>query len=341
MLTKLEKKQMKIFFTVLVITTFIMGFTLKYAYGLKDKSLLSNLVLTQMLMPAFSVIMAQLLSEKRENIMYKFNIMFVIFTVISYIMCLVGVSQILGKRFTMINVLVIGILLIALYVLYIKEGRDKRKSLGLTFNNMKKSWLIILLFVFLYVLNLFLSGAVYKVFNIIPTETLSQNGISNVFIVVGIILLIPLFVINIPYFFGEEYGWRYFLQPKMQKIFGKRLGVIILGFIWGIWHIFISIYYYSPDTFVPQIVAQIAFTVVLAVFMGYAYMKTDNLWVPIIIHYINNNFAAILTGGNLDNRVFHWNEVIIGVVMGIIVYGLFIFAKVYGKDDSKDDLLAE
>ena len=144
-----------------------------------------------------------------------------------------------------------------------------------------------------------------------------------------VILLVPLFFINVPYFFGEELGWRYFLQPKMQKIFGKRKGVFLLGFIWGLWHIFISLYYYSPKTFMPQIFSQIAFTIAIAIFMGYAYMKTDNIWVPIIIHYMNNNFAAILTGGQLGNRVLSWQQVIVGALGSFIVYGAFIFSKEY------------
>ncbi|MDE5823371.1 MAG: CPBP family intramembrane metalloprotease [Lachnospiraceae bacterium] len=38
-------------------------------------------------------------------------------------------------------------------------------------------------------------------------------------------------------FLGEEYGWRYYLQPLMQKRFGIRGGVLVLGVVWGIWHL--------------------------------------------------------------------------------------------------------
>ena len=48
-------------------------------------------------------------------------------------------------------------------------------------------------------------------------------------------------------FFGEEYGWRYYLQPVLQKRFGLRAGVIILGVVWGLWHIPDDLFrYYLP-----------------------------------------------------------------------------------------------
>lgn len=53
-----------------------------------------------------------------------------------------------------------------------------------------------------------------------------------------------LFLVQAALFFGEEYGWRGFLQEKMQRRFGKRIGVILLGIIWELWYmpIWFSVY---------------------------------------------------------------------------------------------------
>ena len=35
------------------------------------------------------------------------------------------------------------------------------------------------------------------------------------------VIVIPMVFLYVPFFFGEEYGWRFFLQPRLQKKFGK------------------------------------------------------------------------------------------------------------------------
>ena len=68
-------------------------------------------------------------------------------------------------------------------------------------------------------------------------------------------MLIPLFFLSFSAFFGEEYGWRFFFQPLLQKRFGLKGGVLILGVLWGLWHLPLNIFYYSPDTAVISILS--------------------------------------------------------------------------------------
>jgi membrane protease YdiL (CAAX protease family) len=44
---------------------------------------------------------------------------------------------------------------------------------------------------------------------------------------------------------GEEFGWRGFLQPHMIRAFGVTRGLIILGFVWGIWHLPVNLAGYN------------------------------------------------------------------------------------------------
>ncbi len=49
-------------------------------------------------------------------------------------------------------------------------------------------------------------------------------------------LLIAPFINGIPTF-GEEFGWRGYLQPKLMDLgTGPRRAVVLTGLIWGVWH---------------------------------------------------------------------------------------------------------
>ena len=58
-------------------------------------------------------------------------------------------------------------------------------------------------------------------------------------------LSVPVVVLVIPYFLfiliagggQEEFGWRGYAQQPLQGRFGILLGSIILGLIWGLWHL--------------------------------------------------------------------------------------------------------
>lgn len=37
-------------------------------------------------------------------------------------------------------------------------------------------------------------------------------------------------------YFGEEFGWRAYLTPKLTKLMGEPKAIIVNGIIWGLWH---------------------------------------------------------------------------------------------------------
>ena len=188
---------------------------------------------------------------------------------------------------------------------------------------MKKSLLLILLFFVLYLARLFLSGLLDG----------SVKEIAGLFakpaVWVNMVMLAVNFYITFIIFFGEEYGWRYFLQPMLQKRFGLKGGVLLLGVIWGLWHLPLSISYYSPETWFYSILIQVIGCVSFGVFFGYAYGKTGNIWVPVAIHFINNNMSALLAGGDLGNQVYRWQDTLIVLAAQMIVFMPFLFTKVY------------
>lgn len=86
------------------------------------------------------------------------------------------------------------------------------------FKNVNKS--IICIFIFIIIINL--SKCIM----------LGWKDINFINLIMNIFLIFPYIANQSILFFGEEYGWRGFLQEKMQTKFGKRMGVILLGIIW-------------------------------------------------------------------------------------------------------------
>jgi membrane protease YdiL (CAAX protease family) len=85
----------------------------------------------------------------------------------------------------------------------------------------------------------------------------------------------------------------------------------------------------GPQMFVSQIIT----CTVIAIFFGYAYMKTQNIWVPVIMHYLNNNLAALLSGGGSDalqQQNIAWGDIPLFLASSI-AFALFIFMPIYGK----------
>ena len=219
------------------------------------------------------------------------------------------------------------------YILFWVCGKEKRANAGLSRNKVKLSILLVLLFIVLYLLRSLISSLMFDALtggsNI---DTLSGSLMDPTIIRVLIALAIN-FPLTFIAFMGEEYGWRYYLQPIMQKKFGLRLGVLLLGLVWAVWHIFVDYLFYAKETGLQMFVSQIITCVAMAIFFGYAFMKTENIWAISIMHYINNNMIAVFAGGDanvLQNQTVTWGMLPIMLVQNILFF-LFILAPVYGK----------
>lgn len=55
----------------------------------------------------------------------------------------------------------------------------------------------------------------------------------------------PLALIVFVLVVGEEIGWRGFAQPQLEKRFSPLVGAVILGIVWGFWHL--------PNFFLPEL----------------------------------------------------------------------------------------
>ncbi len=97
--------------------------------------------------------------------------------------------------------------------------------------------------------------------------------------------------------FGEEFGWRAYLQPKLMPL-GGRKAVLLMGLIWGVWHwpIILMGHNYGLDyPGAPWLgpLAMVWFTLILSIFLGWVTIKGGSVWPAVIGHAAINGMANL------------------------------------------------
>ena len=94
--------------------------------------------------------------------------------------------------------------------------------------------------------------------------------------------------------FGEEYGWRGFLQNELIKL-GRIKGTLLVGAIWGIWHApVIAMGHNYPGYPVIGILLMIGYSIALAFVLGHAALRSGGTVLPAYLHALNNQAASFL-----------------------------------------------
>ena len=136
---------------------------------------------------------------------------------------------------------------------------------------------------------------------------------------------------------GEEAGWRGFLYPQLKAKFGKRLGWLLGGVIWGMWHwplIWLIGYEYGTDYAGFPIVGMLIFcifTTAVGVLCDWLYEKTNCIWIPSIFHGAINAAGTVPVAICIANTgsVILLGPAPIGVLAGLpfIICAMILFVK--------------
>ena len=341
------KKKLWIFIAVAYGVTAVMSILM--VFGFKMGNDLTVFVNTQMMYPAAGVILGKLIARKEgEKLPMGGFITFLITTGVMMVLSILSIiihiepySLEAGGATTTLDVWNVFSQLVLMtgsavaYILFWTCGKEIRANAGLSHKNIKAGAILVAIFVALIFGRSFISVFLSDLMSGTHQAFESFKGVLGNFAFWINLLALPInyFLVFIA-FFGEEYGWRYYLQPIMQDKFGKRLGVLILGLVWAVWHINVDFMYYTVEDGPKAFVSQIITCIVIAIFFGYAYMKTGNIWVPVIMHYLNNNIAALMAGGKADalqNQSISWSDIPIHLA-SCVVFALFILMPLYNKN---------
>lgn len=95
---------------------------------------------------------------------------------------------------------------------------------------------------------------------------------------------------------GEELGWRGYLQEKMLKKYGIDRGFILLGAVWGYWHLPLILmgYNFSTQPVLGALLFMPIGTIFMGMFVGWTYLRTRSIWIPSLAHAAMNLFVGFI-----------------------------------------------
>lgn len=327
-----EKSQLIIFGCTAFLIPYLFGILMGIGYRMgNDVSIFANV---QMYMPAAGVMLAMLITRGQDRrVPRKFYICFLVQTALLAACCVVSVFIPSLLWAVVCQLLIIGGSVVG-WIFLLLENKENRAAYGLRLTRCKgkNPVLYVLLFIVLYFGRIVLAGLISVLSG--QAQGAAEFGTEEWVIFIVNLAAMPInFFLAFTAFFGEEYGWRGFLQPLLQKRLGSIKGILLLGVLWGIWHLPLNIFYYSPDTWLLSVVNQIVLCVCYSAFFGFAYMKTKTIWVPVVIHYFNNN-AVLLFGSaeSISNQVLTWGDVLLNAALLIVLYLPFLASKIFRKE---------
>lgn len=153
-------------------------------------------------------------------------------------------------------------------------------------------------------------------------------------------LPVPPIVMAIPYFFlmlligggQEEFGWRGYAQQPLQERFGVVPASLLIGVIWGLWHLPLWVMPGDGHSTYPFI-AFLIMTTSISVVYGWLYNASNQkLIAALIFHAMSNTAAPLLPFLHMEDgkpETAYW------VYAGVNVAAGIIFAFLIARDKKK------
>jgi membrane protease YdiL (CAAX protease family) len=185
-------------------------------------------------------------------------------------------------------------------------SRDGFKNIGLSINP-KKDWryylfalllpvgvsaVVVLLAVLAGLGRPDLSLKVFFERVVLPGDEIPAPGLN---IWVSMVLqLIGLSVVQAPFSFGEEFGWRGYFQTRA---FSGRpvLAAIATGLIWGVWYLPLNLagYSFPGQPLLGSAIFPVS-AVLLSFIYGWLFLKTGSIWVSCVAHAATESVGVSL-----------------------------------------------
>lgn len=136
---------------------------------------------------------------------------------------------------------------------------------------------------------------------VLPGEEAPAPGL-NVWISMVLQLIVSSLVLA-PFSFGEEFGWRGYLQIRLFA--GRPVAAAIAaGLIWGVWYLPLNLagYNYLGQPLLGSVIFPVS-AILLSIIYGWLFSKTGSIWVACVAHG-----ATVSVGVSLTQILFSENS---------------------------------
>ncbi len=138
---------------------------------------------------------------------------------------------------------------------------------------------------------------------------------------------------------GEEAGWRGFMYPNMQKMWGRNRALLVSGLIWAAWHVPLMLggvynvgtpLWYGIPLFILHILA-------LNVIASWLMVKSGSVWPAAIWHAMQNflNQVVFRSMTAVENSAYFIDETgFISTLSAVLCAALLI---AFGRFNARDE----
>lgn len=292
---KPEKKQLtRELFSFLAIT-FAATYLLEIFVIMQEGSgiLSSKWMCIPMYIPAVGAILC-MVGFRSKALTRESKLFLVMFLLASAVTLVEGLYQpllgIIGPFPILTAIISVSAFLLVLLLNLRGSGRRSLADAKLSFGHNYRYYLIIpILFSVLFILGYFM---IHMLGLSLPTMEYDP-GLFFVFIGMSLMTV----VITWPKYFGEEYGWRFYLQDRVFPLFGVYPGVVLIGIVWGLWHLPLMLVGLNfPDNLIAGNIIYIGWAIIIGIIFSYAVMKTRSIWIAVLLHALTDAFIGIGSG---------------------------------------------
>ncbi|MBI4922916.1 MAG: CPBP family intramembrane metalloprotease [Devosia nanyangense] len=179
---------------------------------------------------------------------------------------------------------------------------------------------------FWYVVALLTAPAVTLVTVALQAVVIGGSRFADIGALLPVLLIWPMMAA-----LGEEIGWRGFLLPRLQPRFGILPTALVIGAIWGVWHLpahYIALKAYG-DWFIPAFLVNGPIVLTAhAIIMSWLWNRSGgNLILMVLYHFTITASAMIAPSGFTDGAVGVLAAAIAAGGFWVVAIGLLVWRR--------------